>query len=604
MKRTKHKYSRVGSVIWALKRLWKVDCRILLLMFVNIPFRVGVPLLTAYFSKVLIDALGGGAVFPGVTVMVLGFTIGILLLEMLEVASRTFNMARRLYPTNIYRTEMAALVNDEMDYETTERQEFQRVSQYAFRDAEGGNCSLENIWRDLSEFLIALTGMITCGSLLGVLHPVLFVVVLAVAVLSYFTTRWQPDYYEKNKHRFEKEARKTGYLRELSENFSAAKDIKLYGLEEWLENMMRDYQSFILMWEKRCSLRGVWAALFSALMSLVQNGVAYALLLGMLLAGQLSVGDFVFYFGIVGSIAGYLNDIIRNMAKLSVRVDKIDYYRDFFAYSNQRNQGKGCELPKEAVKIEFRDVWYRYSGAAEDTLKGIDLTIEAGESLALVGLNGAGKTTLVKLLCGFYQPTRGEILVNGRRIEEYNIRDYYSMISAVFQQVVPVAFTIFEFVGSSDPERTGAREAVALALQNAGLWEKVKSLPNGMDTHLMKGIYEDGVDLSGGEMQKLALARAIYKNGLILLLDEPTAALDPITENNLYLQYRALTADKTSVYISHRFASTRFCDRIILLDKGEIRESGSHEELMARNGQYAYLFGVQAKYYKEEAVHG
>ena len=217
----------------------------------------------------------------------------------------------------------------------------------------------------------------------------------------------------------------------------------------------------------------------------------------------------------------------------------------------------------------------------------------------MVGQNGAGKTTLIKLICGFYQPTRGEILVNGRTIEEYNINEYYSMISAVFQEIKPVAFPIFEFVASSDLTRENAREEAIQAMKKAGIWEKIESLEHGMDTHLMKGIYDDGVDLSGGEMQKLVLARAIYKDGGILILDEPTAALDPIAENNLYLQYRALTRDKTSIYISHRFASTRFCDRILLLENGCITESGTHDELMARNGRYAYLFGVQAQYYKE-----
>ena len=602
MKNTKQNYTHIGSLLWALKRMWKLERVILIFVFLNIPFRVGAPLATSYFGKVLIDILEKGSTFSEFAVIVVSCMCGILLLEFLEVWTRCGYTSRRLYVTHVYQMEMGALVNDEMDYETTESQDFQKISQYAFRDASKGNCSAEYVWRDLSAFLVAVTGMITYGSILGVLNPILFSVVLVVSFLSYFTTRWQPKYYEKNKHHFEKESRKIGYLGELSENFAAAKDIKLYGLEKWLDTMLRDYQSYILMWEKKCSLRGVFASLVSGAMSLLQNGTAYVVLIGLLMRGEITVGDFVFYFGMVSSIAGYLRGIITGAAKLSTRAEKIDYYRDFYGYPNKLNQGEGCELSEGAVKIEFRDVWYRYAGAETDTLKGINLTIEAGESLALVGLNGAGKTTLVKLLCGFYHPTKGEILVNGRRIEEYNIKEYYSLISAVFQEITPVAFTVFEFVASADPERKSAREDAVQAMREAGIWEKIAGLQCGMDTHLMKGIYEDGVDLSGGEMQKLALARAIYKGGAILLLDEPTAALDPITENQLYLKYRSLTEGKTSIYISHRFASTRFCDRIILLEQGVIRECGTHEELMDRNGQYAYLFGVQAEYYKEGNV--
>lgn len=603
MKRAKQKTSHIDSIVWALRRLWQLQPLLLINVFLNIPFRVGAPLASSYFAKVLINGLEGGASFGTLVFMVLGFSGGIMLLETLEVETRTGAAVRRLYPTHMYQTRMSAFVNEEMDYETTESQRFQEISQYAFRDAEAGNCAATFVWRDLSAFLVALVGMVSCGSILGSLEPILFGVVLGTSVLSYFTTRWQPRYYERNKHHFEKETRKIGYLKKLSGNFAASKDIKLYGMEPWLDKMLRDYQSFVLMWEKKCQLRGVFAAVISALLSLVQNGAAYGVLIGLLWRREISVGDFVFYFGLVSSIARYLGDLIIGAAKLSNRAEKIDYYRELFDYSNPCNQGKGCELPKGGVRIEFRDVWYRYAGAQTDTLKGIQLTIEAGESLALVGLNGAGKTTLVKLLCGFYHPTKGEILVNGRRIEEYNIREYHSLISAVFQEITPVAFTIFTFVASADLKRQSAREDAIRAMKEAGIWERIESLQQGMDTHLMKGIYDDGVDLSGGEMQKLALARAIYKGGSLLLLDEPTAALDPVTENQIYLQYRSLTAGKTSVYISHRFASTRFCDRIVLLDQGRILEMGTHEELMKRKGQYAELFEVQSKYYREEQAH-
>ena len=188
-------------------------------------------------------------------------------------------------------------------------------------------------------------------------------------------------------------------------------------------------------------------------------------------------------------------------------------------------------------------------------------------------------------------------------LKEYNIEEYYSMISAVFQDIKTIAFSMFEFVASVDLTRPTAREDAVAAMKLAGIYEKIEKLPNGIDTHLMKGIHDDSVDLSGGEMQKLVLARAIYKNGSILILDEPTAALDPIAENNLYLRYRELTEGKTSIYISHRFASTRFCDRIILLEDGVIAESGTHEELMATRGKYAEMFEVQSKYYKEGEVH-
>ncbi len=598
----KPKYSKFGCLVWAIKNLWRLDKRFVFFIFAAVPIAIISPLVSSYFSKYLIDSIGAGKPFSELVWIVVFFIVASITLAIIDSFIRTRRGSRRYYPTNVYQTDMGYAQGYRTDYENTEKQDYKKISGYAWRDASSGNCALEFIWTDLSGALIHLLGIATYASLLAFINPIVFVVVIIVSILSYFTTLWQNKYYEKHKHLWEKESRKAGYLGGLSENLQVAKDIRLYGLEEWLNKAMSDYRAHIIMWNKRCRLRGLWASLLAGLMTLIQNGVAYVVLIGMLLAGNLSAGDFVFYFGIVGSVAGFLHGIVGDVAKLNKRADKIAYYREFFDYPNKFNHGKGCELPTGAVTIELRDVWYKYDGAEDFTLKGINVTLHAGESLALVGVNGAGKTTLVKLICGLYRPTKGEILVNGKQIDEYNIEEYYTMISAVFQEIRPVCFTMFEYVASADINRSSAREDAVTAMKLAGIWDKIESLEHGMDTHLMKGIYDDGVDLSGGEMQKLVLARAIYKNGNMLILDEPTAALDPIAENNLYLKYRDLTKGKTSIYISHRFASTRFCDRIVLLEGGVITESGTHEELMEQNGQYAYMFGVQAKYYKEGEI--
>ena len=598
----KPKYSRFGCLVWAIKNLWRLDKSFVFFIFAAVPIAVISPLVSSYFSKYLIDSIGAGKPFADLAWIVIFFITASLTLNVLSNFINARCSSRRYYPTCVYQTEMGYTQGYKTDFENHEKQDYKKISGYAWSDASSGNCALEFIWTDLSGALIHLLGIVTFASLLAFINPIVFVVVTIVSIISYFTTLWQNKYYEKHKHLWEKESRKAGYLGGLSENLQVAKDIKLYGLEEWLNKMMSDYRAHIIMWNKRCRLRGLWASILAGVMTLIQNGVAYVVLIGMLLTGSLSAGDFVFYFGIVGSVAGFLHGVVGDVAKLNKRADKIAYYREFYDYPNKFNYGKGCELPTGAVTIELRDVWYKYDGAEDYTLKGINLTLQAGESLALVGVNGAGKTTLVKLICGFYRPTKGEILVNGKLIDEYNIHEYYTMISAVFQEIRPVCFTMFEYVASADINRPSAREDAITAMKLAGIWEKIESLENGIDTHLMKGIYDDGVDLSGGEMQKLVLARAIYKNGSVLILDEPTAALDPIAENNLYLQYRELTHGKTSIYISHRFASTRFCDRILLLGDGIIKESGTHDELMAQNGQYAYMFGVQAKYYKEGEI--
>ena len=599
-KKTK-RYGHVSNIMYAMKNMAKMDKVFLILVLTVGPLGIINPLLESYFSKVLIDRFEKGISFENACLLVAGFMGLILGITVFIRFLYSRYEARSYYLTLNYQRQYADF-HFHTDFENTEKQDYLKAYGLVERDACQGNASVEYVGFDIGTFIKDIFGIVSCASLMAVVNPILFLIIMVVAVLSFFTTRMQSRYYEKNKDKWEKEERKKGYLENIFKDFDKAKDIKLYGMEGWLEKTVKDYQKYILTWHMRCNRRGLLASILAGLMSFIQNAATYMVLLALLINGKISVGDFVFFFTLVGTISGCLQGVFTDVANLVSRSDKIAYYREYFDYPSKLNHGEGVALPAEdePIRIELKNVSYRYAGAEEDTIKGINLTIEGGEKIALVGMNGAGKTTLVKLICGFYSPTEGEILVNGKNINEYNIDEYYSIISAVFQDIYVMALTICEFVASTDLTRSDMRERAKDALIQAGLWEKVASLENGMDTHLMKGVYEDGVDLSGGELQKLMLARAIYKDGRMLILDEPTAALDPIAENNLYLKYNELTQGKTSIYISHRFASTRFCDRIILLEDGVIKESGSHKELMDLNGRYAYMFDVQSKYYKEE----
>ena len=268
------------------------------------------------------------------------------------------------------------------------------------------------------------------------------------------------------------------------------------------------------------------------------------------------------------------------------------------------NHERGCSLPgiqDIPVEIELEGVSFKYSSSEGEkyALNNISLKIGRGEKLAIVGENGAGKTTFVKLICGLYYPSDGTIKLNKHSVSDYNIEDYYSLFSVVFQDVFLLPVTIAEFISSSENDIN--IDKVIDVIRKSGLEDKINSLPDGINSKLMKGIFDDSIELSGGEKQKLMLARALYKDAPVIVLDEPTAALDPIAENELYLKYSELTANKTSIYISHRLASTRFCDRIIYLENGTIAECGSHDELMKLGGKYAHMFELQSHYYREDA---
>ena len=258
------------------------------------------------------------------------------------------------------------------------------------------------------------------------------------------------------------------------------------------------------------------------------------------------------------------------------------------------------EGPKE---LSLCNVSYRYEGAEQDTLSGVSLTAAPKEHLAIVGLNGAGKTTLVKLLCGLTDPTKGCVRYDGVDVKEYNRERYYDLFSAVFQQFSLLPVTFAEAVAEEEPAKID-RKRVEECLKIAGLWEKIASLPKGMDSEYSRAVNDEGTELSGGQIQKLLLARALYRKAPFMILDEPTAALDPIAESNLYETYHQVMRDCSTVFISHRLASTRFCDRIVLLENGRIVEEGTHEELLDLRGRYYELYETQAKYYREHPVEG
>lgn len=308
--------------------------------------------------------------------------------------------------------------------------------------------------------------------------------------------------------------------------------------------------------------------------------------------------DFVFYFGVIGGFSGWLNGIVGDFNRLYSFNLGISELREYFDYPDKANHSTGIALPNDTFSIEFKNVSYQYPGSDTNTIENLNFKIEKGEKIAIVGINGAGKTTIVKLICGLYTPKSGEILINSQPLNDYNREEYYKLFSVVFQDIFMLPLSIAKNISSSTEEETD-RQKVQNAINLAGLSSKIDSLPNGINTRLIKSVFEDAVDLSGGEMQKLALARALYKNGKALILDEPTAALDPIAESNIYTEYDRMTVGHTSIFISHRLASTRFCNRIFFLEDGKIIECGNHNELMSQKGKYFEMFDIQSHYYKD-----
>ena len=291
--------------------------------------------------------------------------------------------------------------------------------------------------------------------------------------------------------------------------------------------------------------------------------------------------------------------LLVDLSNLNIYAKKMECYTEFYALKNHKYEGT---LPVEKrddndYELEFRDVCFSYPGSDRLILDHLSFKLKVGDKLALVGLNGAGKTTFVKLLCRLYDPTAGEILLNGIDIKKYDYQEYQSLFSVVFQDFHLFSFELGQNVAASTRYEN---EKVWDCLEKAGVEQRVQAMPNGVKSHYSKELYSDGESLSGGEVQKLMLARALYKDAPVMVLDEPTAALDPLAEADLYERYNSLIGGKTSVFISHRLSSTQFCDRVVYLENGKILEDGTHQQLMQQGGQYAKMFEYQAYYYQKK----
>lgn len=439
------------------------------------------------------------------------------------------------------------------------------------------------------------------GTVISFVSPWLILILTIAPIVNLLCARAYRQWEYNHRSNWTDIDSKLRYIQNKPSDFSASKDIRIYGMAHWFQQIYTDLSKERVLWEQKLSMRNFLSQIANLIVILLRDSFAYVMLIAMILKGEISIDQFVLYFAAISNFATYIGNIITEWNNIHTASLNVCDFREYMDLPEQdgTKEANIQEHLKTAPEITFDHVSFRYDGAKEDTLQDIHFTIHSGEKVALVGLNGAGKTTLVKLLCGLYLPTKGDIRINGISVRKFSRNDYYRLLSPVFQDVQTAFFSLAETVCS----QIGTCEDSAKAeqcLRLAGLGKKLDSLPEGIHTKLDKQINENGIELSGGELQKLLLARALYKDAPILVLDEPTAALDPIAENEIYLQYHQMTKTKTSLFISHRLASTQFCDRILYLQNGKIAEEGTHAELISLGGEYSKLYEMQSCWYQKD----
>lgn len=450
-------------------------------------------------------------------------------------------------------------------------------------------------------FITSIAGILLYSSYILTINFTIVLVLIGMAIMNLLLNAYARNYEQRTADELNTYRTKLKYYQDEANKFTNAKDIRLYKLEKWfykgIKLFTKKFSSTVMKQKFRYSL----ANLSDSIFSIVRNLIAYTILVTMVLDGVINVAEFTFMIGIVIGFSVWLTQLSESYARLKEASIRITDFRDYMIMDNFINMAEGEDvesLLNKRLSIEFKNVSFTYPKAEKPIISNLNLKIEAGEKIALVGVNGAGKTTIVKLLTGLYNPTEGEILINGIPVESFNRYEYYNLFGVLFQDINTLPFTIAQNISGRTDEETDFNK-VNDALKKSGLAKKIASLQKKENTSLTQVIDDKGIMLSGGELQKLMLARALYKDSPILVLDEPTAALDPLAEQELYMKYNSLTENKTSLFISHRLASTQFCNKIIYLEDGEILEAGSHKELMKKNGKYYEMFEIQSQYYKE-----
>ncbi len=582
---------------YMLKNWIAWDKKSLLYFFIRVPALVLQPIVTAYIPKAMIDAIT-----EGVTTQRLSMMIGLLSLLltltiwmdpfMQELVRGGARIVRMRYAVMAFKKNLST---DYVNIENLEKREIQKRAEDFYNGRWSGGA---NFIDRLNQFCVAVAGVITSSVLIYKINIFMIILILATCTCQFFILKYLAKLQNKNLNSASEARTKFDYFYKMSKNTQASKDIRLYRFEDYFIKALAESLCKIEKVVSKYVHQSVAFDGITAVLNVIREAVAYAYLVYLVTVNQITVSDFIFYFGIITGFSNWVLGLVFSYNQIERCCNDCKAYRAYIESEDVSEKGEAlCSTNVES--IVFENVSYTYPSADEPTLKNINLEFKNGENIAIVGENGAGKTTLIKLLCGLYSATEGKILLNGTDTKTISKNSYFDLFSAIFQDYYFLPMTIAQNITASldyDSDRLYS------ALEQAGISEKIKTLPDKENTLMDKEVYKNAADFSGGEKQKLLLAKAIYKNAPVLILDEPTAALDPIAENELYLKYNELTQDKLSFFISHRLSSTRFCDRILFVSDGEIAEQGTHEELMALKGAYYKMYQLQSYYYREQEV--
>ena len=597
-KKEKNKVTLLKNIFLIYKDLFKIDKLVVIIIILQSILYAVSPFIMVLLPKYLLDEIQA----PQINAFIVGaLVIGSAILNLLcnglanYLDLESYPRIERYINVKRLQTRRKICELDQQDLENPTILDMHSKANQAIN-----NYGIMNlIYNSIGEFTNLIT-LLGCISIIFTLNPLIVIALVLPVLLGFLNEYIWSKNHKKQQDKLHPIWRKLLYLTDIIIKFQFGKDIRLFGMRKWL---IKKYDDISMVEYK--NLKGLWrntlrSSIGSSLAQLLTSIIIYGYLTYSVITKGISIGDFLMYstaiFTFVNRSTWFLESIIYMLNNNRY----VDDYFNFMNFKKEKKEIKYNDINEiKTFNIEFKNVSFKYPNQENFALENVNIKIKNNEKLAIVGFNGAGKSTFIKLLTRLYEPTSGEILINGVNINNYNKEKYYQLFSVVFQDINLYAFSIKENVAMTYKENIDEHK-VYNCLVKAGLKEKIDSLEKGIDTSLLKNLDEEGIDLSGGEAQKLMFARAIYKNAPFAIFDEPTSALDALAEYNLYNQFNNILKDKTAIYISHRLSSTRFCDKIVMFKEGKIVEEGTHDELIKNQKEYFNMFSLQANYYMDK----
>ncbi|MBQ7715152.1 MAG: ABC transporter ATP-binding protein [Clostridia bacterium] len=593
-KNNEGRHSLISNVMYCLKFLYKANKTVYFTRIPLILIESASGFVSIIFMRFILNEISTTGNVKRILWYVGGLAAGIFAVQVLKLVITHFDTKQA--DKSLFRMKLilgdAAMKMRYSDIESPRIKNFIGMAEWSnpFYD----------VFSHCTAIVTALVSMLGFVAIIVTVSPLVLILIAAVVVMRVIREKkWRKKQYQYKKDRTELN-RYNNYLYSLISGTQYGKEIRANKLEDWMHGKYEELiKGRVLPLEKDMTKKRVKFFSFQSVVYLLQDALVYLYLAYRVVFKGMLIGDFTMYMSSIKSFSEYVSGLVGNLTMLSGIGLEIDDYRYCMELAEKQDlyaaEGVMPKVDRENFRLEFRNVSFKYPNTDKMILKNVSVCFEGGKSLSIVGINGVGKTTFVKLICRFYEPTEGEILLNGVPIRTIPYDEYIKLIGVVFQDYKMFAFSVKENVTM---KLDADEELLMKSIKESGLEGKIESLEAGTETMMSKEFDSEGIEFSGGECQKIAIARAVYKNAPLIILDEPTSALDPTAEYEVYKSFSELARGKCAVYISHRLSSTRFTDKIAVFSEGRLCEYGDHDELMKiEDGVYKNMFEMQAQYY-------